>query len=262
MKPYLAILSAQFRRLLQYRAAAGAGLACQFFWGLIRMMIFTAFYENARGPTPMSLPDVVAYVWLGQAFILLIPFRGDGDVEQLIRTGNVACELLRPVDLYSLWFARAVAGRAAPMSLRAIPMLLIATAAGWIHWPGGPGLLAWAAAMASGVLLSAALGNAMTIALFWTVAGRGLTMIFSPTMILLSGMIVPLPLFPQSVQPVLNALPFRGLCDTPFRLFTGHIPPGQAFGVVCHQLAWAAGLILLGRWMLARGMRRAVIQGG
>lgn len=43
MTPYLAILSARFRTLLQYRAAAAAGFGTQLFWGLIRMMIFEAF---------------------------------------------------------------------------------------------------------------------------------------------------------------------------------------------------------------------------
>ena len=36
MRPYWAVLSARFRMLLQYRAAALAGLGTQVFWGLIR----------------------------------------------------------------------------------------------------------------------------------------------------------------------------------------------------------------------------------
>jgi len=52
-KPYMAVLSARCRMLLQYRAAAVAGFGCQLFWGLIRMMIFQAFYENADAAVPM-----------------------------------------------------------------------------------------------------------------------------------------------------------------------------------------------------------------
>ena len=103
LRPYRAVLSARFRALLQYRGAALAGLGTQFFWGLIRMMIFTAFYAGAAGAMPMSRESVVAYVWLGQAFFLLIPFRGDAEIIGMIRSGNVAYELLRPVDLYWLY---------------------------------------------------------------------------------------------------------------------------------------------------------------
>ncbi len=51
MTPYRAMFSASCRSLLQYRSAALAGVVTQFFWGLIRMMIFTAFYESAPGRT-------------------------------------------------------------------------------------------------------------------------------------------------------------------------------------------------------------------
>ncbi|MDE3000662.1 MAG: hypothetical protein OXU79_16440 [Gemmatimonadota bacterium] len=73
MKAYAAVISARFRMMLQYRAAAMAGLGTQVFWGLIRMMFFTAFYNSATAPQPMSLADVITYVWLGQALLGMLP---------------------------------------------------------------------------------------------------------------------------------------------------------------------------------------------
>ena len=77
-----------------------------------------------------------------------------------------------------------------------------------------------------------------------------------------SGMYVPLPFFPVWARTVLDVLPFRGLVDVPFRLYIGHIPPSEILPLFAHQLAWALGLIGLGRVLLARGIRRLVIQGG
>ncbi len=79
--------------------------------------------------------------------------------------------------------------------------------------------------------------------------------------IVLSGMVVPLPLFPDWSQPILNALPFRGLVDVPFRLYVGHIPPEEVISVLAHQVAWSAALIGLGHAVLSRGTRRLVVQG-
>jgi ABC-2 type transport system permease protein len=78
----------------------------------------------------------------------------------------------------------------------------------------------------------------------------------------LSGMIVPLPLFPDWAKPIVQALPFAGLVDFPFRVYTGHIPPQATVWVVQHQLLWTAALVILGRWLLSRGLRRVVVQGG
>ena len=85
MKAYTSVLSARFRTLLQYRAAAIAGLGTQLFWGLIRMMIFEAFYRSSTTPQPMTIDIVVGYVWLGQAFILIQPWGVDPDVRNQIR---------------------------------------------------------------------------------------------------------------------------------------------------------------------------------
>lgn len=262
MTAYRAMLSARFRLLLQYRAAALAGLATQLFWGLIRMMIFQAFYAGATSTPPMPLDHVVTYVWLGQALLCLLPFRVDHELDRMIRSGNVAYELLRPVDLYAFWYARAVATRTAPTLLRAAPLLVIATLTGWIRWPAPQNVLACAAALTGAVLLTSAITMLMNVSLFWTLSGRGINAIATASLFLLSGMIVPLPLFPEALQPVLNFLPFRGICDVPYRLFTGHIPPGELPGVLAHQAAWIVALVLIGRWLLRRAARRVVIQGG
>jgi ABC-2 type transport system permease protein len=256
------MFGARFRTLLQYRAAAFAGFGTQLFWGLIRMMIFAAFYENASAAAPMSYEQVVAYVWLGQAFLGLYPYRIDRELEHMIRTGNVAYELLRPIDLYFFWYARSIANRTAPTLLRATPMLVVATLAGWIHWPHAGRLAGFAALMGVAVLLSSAVTMLMNVSMFWTISGRGINAVISSTMFLLSGMIVPLPMFPEAVQPVLSFLPFRAMCDVPFRLFAGHLALRELPAVVAHGLLWAAGLVLVGRWMLARAARRLVIQGG
>jgi ABC-2 type transport system permease protein len=75
-------------------------------------------------------------------------------------------------------------------------------------------------------------------------------------------MIIPLPLFPDWAQPIVRALPFAGLVDLPFRVFTGHIPTSALLPVLTHQLFWTIALVLIGRQLLSRGLRRIVVQGG
>jgi ABC-2 type transport system permease protein len=75
-------------------------------------------------------------------------------------------------------------------------------------------------------------------------------------------MIIPLPLFPDWAQPILRWLPFAGLLDFPFRTYTGNISIAQVPMVLFRQAMWTGILILYGRWLLARGMRRMVVQGG
>ena len=263
MSAYLAILNARFRMLLQYRAAALAGMGTQLFWGLIRVMIFTAFYRSATGSHPMTLPEVINYVWLGQAMFALLPWVIDSEIRTMVRSGTVVYELVRPVDLYNFWFSRAIASRTALTLLRSVPLFCVASLFFGLQLP--PSLestVAWLLATLGAVLLGCAISNLIHISLLWTVAGEGLVQIVQVCVYIFSGMIVPLPLFPDWAQPVLEFLPFRGLADLPFRLYMGHIPSGEVWITLAHQLAWTGILILFGRWLLGRGTRRMVVHGG
>jgi len=262
-RAYGAIISARFRMLLQYRAAALAGMGTQLFWGLILTMIYEAFYRSSTTPQPMSYPQVVTYIWLGQAMLAMFPWNLDRDIREVIRNGNVAYELLRPLDLYWFWYARALAWRSAPTLLRSLPIFVVALLFMGMQPPASwASAGAWLVTTVGALLLSCALSTVMAISLLWTISGDGISNLLPALGLVCSGMQMPLPLFPPWARSVLEFLPFRGLTDTPFRLYMGHLPPQQVLPLFLHQLAWTAALIALGRWLLARGLRRIVIQGG
>ena len=144
MRAYLSVMKLRFLLLLQYRWASSAGVVTWFFFGLIRVMVFESFYSSGGATTPMSFADAVSYIWLGQTMLGLLPWDGDREVQNMVRTGNVAYELCRPVDMYSLWFARCLAHRIAPTLMRAVPIFLTASllmpADFSLRMPGSPAL--------------------------------------------------------------------------------------------------------------------------
>ncbi len=263
MTAYASLFRARFLSLLQYRAAAAAGFGTQLFWGLIRVMIYDAFYRSTTVRQPMSQEDVVTYVWLGQAFFALLPWWVDTDVRDMVHTGTVAYELVRPVDLYWLWYTRSMASRIAPTILRAAPMIVVAGLCfGLRPSPSMASFLAWLLALGGALLLGCAISTLMTISLLWTVSGDGVSRGLPAIMYTLSGMLIPLAFFPAWLQPTLDFLPFRDMIDIPFRVYLGTIGPNMIAEVLLHQIAWTITLVLFGRWLLYRGSRRLVVQGG
>jgi ABC-2 type transport system permease protein len=268
---YLTILSVRYRLLLQYRAAALAGFATQLFWGAIRLMILEAFYASAARTPPIQLGAVIAYVWLGQAFLGVLPWNVDPELAALIRTGGVAYELSRPLDLYTFWFFRTMAYRTAGTTLRCMPMVIFAMLflplVGLADWALKPpptweaGLL-FLVSMSLAVGLASAVTMLMHVALVWTLASEGINRIMLSIVTILTGMVVPLPLFPDWMQPFLRWQPLRGIVDVPYRIYSGDILPYAALGELLHQVCWTVLLIWLGRWLLTVCVRRLVIQGG
>lgn len=272
MQAYQSLFFARFALLLQYRAAALAGIATQLFWGLIKVMVLAAFFSHTTSVQPMTLSETIGYVWLGQAFIMaVVPWSGDRDIQELIRSGSVGYDLLRPIDLYNFWFTRALAMRTAPLILRAIPILcvtmLIFPMLGLTEWslslpPSFAALVAFLVSFIGAILLSAALTMLLTVSMMWTLSGEGVNTIVPGLTGIFSGLVIPLPLFPDWIKPLLNFLPFSGLLDQPLRLFTGNLPPEALLSVLIHQGFWIAILVWLGRLLVRRGVNKLVIQGG
>jgi len=263
LRAYCAVMSARLREALQYRAAAVAGMVTQVFWGLIRLMVFQAFYRASTVAQPISLPQTVDYLWLTQSFLLLMPWRTDIEIQNLIRSGNVAFELVKPADLYLLWFARILGGRAAPLLLRFPLIYGVAALFFGLRMPVSlPAAGAFALSLLAAILLSAALSTLMTLSLMWTLTGDGISRLTSTLATVLSGSIIPLPFFPDAMQHVLNAMPFRGLMDIPFRIYNGSIPVSAAPREIAFQLGWTVALMVFGRLLMGRGLRRLVVQGG
>ena len=198
MSAYVAVVKARFRMLLQYRAAALAGFGTQLFWGLIRVMLFDAFYRSSTAPQPMSYPQTVTYLWLVQAMLLLVPWGADRDIRALVRSGSVAYELIRPTDLYWFWFSRALATRTAPVLLRATPMFIVAGLfLGLQPPPSWASAAAWLIATVGALFLACAFATLMAISLLWTISGDGIARLLATCTTVFSGMILPLPLFPD-----------------------------------------------------------------
>jgi ABC-2 type transport system permease protein len=270
LRPYRAVVDARFRMLLQYRAAAIAGVWTQLFFGFVFIMTYEAFYKSSSVALPMTLAQTATYVWLMQALFAMLPWNADPDVRVMVRTGAVAYELCRPVDLYNLWFARAVAQRTAPTILRALPMTVIVVfvlpLVGLDEWrlqaPTFEAGVGFVLTLAAALVLACAITTLVNVSLLWTISGDGIVMIAATLIAFCSGMIVPLPLFPEWLQAILAWLPFAGLADLPFRVYNGSIPASELAFVLARQVGWTVVLVAFGRWLFARGIRRIVVQGG
>jgi ABC-2 type transport system permease protein len=257
--------------LLQYRAAALAGITTQFWFGAIMVMALSAFYGSGRGAPPITLAQAITYIWLGQAFLGLLPWNVDTEIAAMMRSGNVAFERLRPVDTYFYWFARALAWRAAGTLLRSIPLLVttlvLLPPVGLGDWslrppPSLEALALFALSMLAVLLLSSAITTLLNISVIWTVSGQGINAISNSLVVILSGMVIPLPLFPDWAQAFLFVQPLAGLVDIPYRIYFANLSGAAALGGIVLQILWTLLLIGLGRLLMARTMRRVQVQGG
>lgn len=269
MKGLWAIFNIRMRQILSFRAAAFAGIGTQFFFGFVMVMIYEGFYRSAIGDDlklPMTLEQTITYIWLGQGLLGLLPWNGDREIQGMIRTGDFAYELVRPMNLYFYWFFRILAQRIGGTLLRAIPLF---TCVNFIFPRGlqmqGPmsnvGFLLFIGSMCIAILLGAAISNIITIMVLYTI-GDGVDRLLPAIVTLFSGMVIPLSFFPEWSQPLFRWLPFSGLLDSPYKFYLGIYGPGEFMSILFFQCSWLVIIVGVGARLLNQASKRIIIQGG
>lgn len=267
MKKYLSFFRIRFIAGLQYRAAAWAGIATQFAWGGMTLLMFWAFYQNNTNSFPMPFPALSNYIWMQQAFLaMFMAWFFDTEILDSITSGNIAYELCRPCDIYAMWFTKNMAIRLSRVLLRCFPILLAAVfLPAPFHLTLPPDCLSGILFLVSvtlGFLVLISFSMLIYISAFYTISSIGIRILATSVIEFFAGAIIPIPFFPEALQPMMYALPFASMQNTPFLIYTGQISGGEILKSIVLQLIWLAVLILIGRLLMKRALKKVIVQGG
>lgn len=263
MIKYYAFFLGHMQSLLQYREAAISGTIVQVFFGLLRIFLLKAFYASSTLPPPMPFEQAVVYIWLVEATLRLAPFAPDSEIVRAIRSGQVAYELIKPMDLYFIWLSRSLASKLAPTLLRFFPVIVISSLFFGFRGPATVfAFFSWLLTVCIAVVLSSVITNLLNISLLWTISGEGISQLMIACSYLLSGQMIPLAIFPDTVRDIVRYLPFAGITDLPNRFYLGELQIADLLPSMLFQLGWIIILGILGYLILRIGLRKLVVQGG
>jgi len=263
---YAAVAAGGFRRHATYRMATAAGVFTNTVFGFILAYTYTALWDERPHLGGYDMPEALAYVWIGQALLATAGLMGGGFEDELIeriRTGDIAIDLYRPVDLQLWWFS-ANLGRAAFHLLgRGVLPMVVGAFAFDLALPSRP--LTWPAfllSVALGVTVSFAVWYLVALSAFWTMDGAGTAQVAWLAGMFFSGMLLPLTVFPGVLGEVARALPWASMLQIPADVF---LEKRTGWGLVqayAFQLGWAVVLLAAGRLVQSAATRRVVVQGG
>jgi ABC-2 type transport system permease protein len=97
---------------------------------------------------------------------------------------------------------------------------------------------------------------------FYTYSGYGIFAARGALHQTFSGISAPLTLYPTVLYNIGLWLPFRHTLYTPVSIYLGIVKGPDALGLLGEQLAWAAGLFVLGRLLMVQSLKQLEVQGG
>ncbi|MFI7098488.1 ABC transporter permease [Streptomyces sp. NPDC050161] len=263
---YTAVAAGGFRRYATYRVATAAGVFTNTVFGFIVAYSYIALWHERPHLGGYDQAQSLTFAWTGQALLAataMMTGGGIAELEERIRSGDIAVDLHRPADL-QLWWLAADLGRAGfqligrgvvPMAVGACFFDLALPGDGWT-W----GLFLVSSVLA--VVVSFAVRYLVAVASFWLLDGSGLAVISGLASMFFSGMVLPLRIFPDGIGQVAQLLPWAALLQVPADVLIGARTGGAVVRGLVFQAGWAVALLVLGRLMQSAATRKVVVQGG
>lgn len=265
IRTYAVLGRSGFRRWATYRQATVAGAVTNTVFGFIRCYVLLAVAAGAGGVAAgYDAAQLATYVWFGQGLLAVVLLWGWSDLADRIRTGEVATDLLRPVDPVALYLATDLGRAGFAMLFRFLPPVLVGALAFDLYLPGRSGtwpLFALSTLLAIVICFGCRyLVNAVG---FWLLDTRGVDSAWVVGAAVLGGLYFPLRFLPDWLAATLYlATPLPGIMQIPLDVFVERDAPPVQVALVGVQAVWAVLMLVACRAVQRRAERRMVIQGG
>ncbi len=263
MRLYLEVARQTFRRVTTYRGATVAGVFTNTVFGFLLAYVMLAVYQQRPDIGGYDVTDALTFTFVAQALLMVVGLFGDTEIADRIKSGDVVVDLYRPVDYQGYWAADSFGKAAFYAIFRGLPPFLIGALVfdlrvpgSWVTWIGFVLSLTVAVAVGFGWRFL------LQCSAFWLFDVRGPNQIGWMTASFFAGMFIPLWFFPAWLLSFARLLPFASMLQLPVETFLGKHEGLDLVFVLAVQLFWAMVLVVAGRLVLRRAVRRLVVQGG
>src|SRR3954451_7818919 len=125
MRVYVELARRGFRRAAAYPAATFAGVFTNTIFGFINAAVLLTVFRFRSNVGGYDSRDLVTYVWLVQGLLMPVAIFGWYELALRIRSGDVAIDLCRPLDVQLGGLAFDLGRASFAVTFRAIPPFVI-----------------------------------------------------------------------------------------------------------------------------------------
>jgi viologen exporter family transport system permease protein len=260
---YFEVARRTYARISTYRGATLAGVFTNTVFGFLLAYVLLAVYDERQAVGGFDATDAVTFTFVAQGLLMVVGMFGDTEMAERITTGDVIVDLQRPYD-HQAWWAGVTYGKAAYYAVfRGVPPFLAGALVFHLRLPVTVlQALAFVVSVVLGVGVAFGWRYLLGLTAFWLLDIRGANQLGWMVAQFLGGSFVPIVFFPAWLESTARILPFASMLQVPVEVWLGRLEGVDLAGALLLQLAWGAALVLAGRHVMGRAVRRVVVQGG
>lgn len=263
MKKYIDYILIGIKEHTAYPSAIWAKFLSKILYLYLQLSIWNAlFLSNSRTNLLLNQEDTLKYIVVATIISSFIECNTIEWLNAQIQTGNIVTELIRPTDFRKMVFSRHLGDTIVKIAFCCVPLSIIAMVIMPTHilfrtqilW----GILSVMLAYYIQFLYSLIIG----LLAFWLIVTWPLNMLLGAVYKLLSGVWIPVTMFPDILSKINQFLPFRAIYAIPVTIMTQQLEAQAIAEAIITQVIWILLLYFITEVIWIIGKRKLIVQGG
>jgi len=252
-----------FLNMLAFRLRYYTGVITYFINVSVYYFIWRAIFQIDPGFAGFRFRDMVTYVAVGWMIRSMYFNNIDTEMAEDVLEGRITMALLKPVSLQMSYIARAAGESVFRLLLLSAPTAALLAVVFPVLPPASPAHLGvFLLSLAGSVLLVAALNFIVGACAVRMTSILGLLRAKFWMQDLMSGLLVPITLFPGPLRQISGWLPFEHVGFTPMMIYLGKLTWPEIARRLALEAGWIVFLLAFGAWFWRAMSRRLTIHGG
>lgn len=232
---------------------------------LIIYFLWRSIYQSSSTGllNGMTFHEAFVYLSLASAIAILMTTWVDFEMSHEIISGKITMVLIRPYDYQLRLLFESLGLVFFNLVMVTLPTFIIMFIFFGDVFHIGINIVFFILSIAISFLISFVFDFIVGIVSFYTESIWGFVMAKESLILFLSGAIIPISFFPQSMQKVLYCLPFQAIFNAPLSiLLSKNLSIKEYLGKMAIQFMWLVILFLIGRLFYFIAIKKVKLNGG
>lgn len=263
LKAYVYIAKMRIQTMMAYRADTWTFMIMQCLMMVAVGFFWRAVYGSTESSHGVTGDMMITYTVVSMLMNSLYYMGVEDNIADAVKTGSIATHMIKPINLFSMYFAEDMGNIVFNLIFSTIPMFVVALIIFGLPVPAsGVHFLLFFVSFLLGYGINW-LFSAVFAMLSFTAIDLGPVFSIKYHFVnMLSGAMIPLWFFPEWLRNAMYCLPFVYMYQEPLSIYIGKYTPAQCVSKLCIQTAWLIGLAVIFSVAQKRAAERVMVQGG
>jgi len=263
MRAYLYFIKVRILISLAYRFEAISSIFVQFIILTINAFFWRAVYTGRDTVQGVDLNQMLIFSTMATLLACFFVHTVEGKMRRKIRDGSVAQDYIRPIGLFGMFLAEELGEIVVNIIQRFVPIIIFASIFIVIPIPAsGLHFLLFIVSIVFSFFILWLVAATFGLLNFWLVDIGPIGGAKDHVILFLSGSIVPIWFFPDSIERVLLFTPFIYTYQTPIGIFIGRTALNEALVEILIQIFWCVLFFGLFSFVKSKALKNIMVQGG